>query len=394
MNRSLWRMTRAVFSKELLDHSRDSRSLGSALLFPLFGPVVFALMMTVMAGWADAGKPIRLTVVNAAQAPNLLAFFQRNGVEVVETKGDHEDKVREGELDAAILLSEDHAERWREGRPAEVVLMADQSRRSAGAKVRRARLLLEAYGGMVGSQRLIARGVSPELARPLAVEELDLATPEKLAAMLLNVIPLFLVMAAFVGGMNVAIDATAGERERGSLEPLLVNPVERGAVVGGKWLGTVAVAGLVVVLTLTGFMVAMGRVPLEVLGVKPTLGLPEALGIAGAVLPLTLFASAVQMLVATYARSFKEAQTYLSLLLFIPVIPGMVSTFVPMEDQPWMALVPVLGQHVLVDGVLAGEGLPVLGWVLSVVGLAAPTALCLWACARLLRSERIIFGRG
>ncbi len=390
---SLWRALRAVLSKELVDHARDSRSVGSALLFPLFGPAIFALMMTVMAGWADSGKAVRVTVVNAEQAPNLLAFFQRHGVELVETKGDHEDKVREGELDAAIVLGEDHAQRWTEGRPAEVVLMADQSRRSSGGKVRRARLLLESYGGMVGSQRLIARGVSPELARPLAVEEMDLATPEKLAAMLLNVIPLFLVMAAFVGGMNVAIDATAGERERGSLEPLLVNPVERGAVVGGKWLSTVVVACLVVALTLTGFIVAMGRVPLEVLGVKPTLGVPEALGIAAVVLPLTFFASAVQMLVATYARSFKEAQTYLSLLLFIPVIPGMISTFAPMEGQLWMSLVPVLGQHVLVDGVLAGEGLPAVAWILSLVGLAAPTALCLWACARLLRSERIIFGR-
>jgi sodium transport system permease protein len=387
------RMVQAVLRKELLDHLRDGRSIGSAMLFPLFGPVVFALMMTVMASWADAGTPVKLAVVNAGQAPNLVAFLTMNGVELVETAGDHEAKIREGELDAAVVLADDHAERWRKGLPAEVLLLADQSRRASGAQVRRVNLLLETYSGRVGAQRLLARGVTPELARPLAVEQVDLATPERLAAMLLNVIPLFLVLAAFVGGMNVAIDATAGERERGSLEPLLVNPVARGAVVGGKWLGTVTVAAVAVVLTLAGFMLAMGRVPLEVLGVRPTLGVREAVMIAVAVLPLTLLASAVQMLVATYARSFKEAQTYLSLLLFVPVVPGMITTFVPLEGSALTSLVPVLGQHLLIDRVLAGEGLPVSGLGLSLVGLALPTALCLWACGRLLHSERIIFGR-
>ena len=387
------RILSAVFRKELVDHGRDSRSIGSALLFPIFGPVVFAAMMTVMAGWADAGKPVKVVVVNAEQAPNLVGFLTRHGVELSEDVSDHEKKVQDGDVDAALVLSDDYATRWQKGEPAEVVLLSDQSRRASGGQVRRLRLLLESWSGMVGSQRLLARGVAPELSRPVKVEEVDLATPEKLAAMLLNSIPLFLVLACFVGGMNVAIDATAGERERGSLEPLLVNPLQRGALVGGKWLGTVVVAALAVLLTLAGFMIAMGRVPLEVLGVKPQLGLREAVGIALAVLPLTLLASAVQMLVATYARSFKEAQTYLSLLLFLPVLPGLVTTFVPFEGTALTALVPVLGQHQLIDDVLSGEGLSWVQLLASLAGVALPTALCLWACARLLRSERIIFGR-
>ncbi len=387
------RIWAAVFRKELVDHGRDSRSIGSALLFPIFGPVVFASMMTVMAGWADAGKPVKVAVVNAEQAPNLVGFLTRHGVELAADAADHEKQVQDGEVDAALVLSDDYAERWQKGEPAELVLLSDQSRRASSGQVRRLGNLLDAWSGMVGSQRLLARGVAPEFARPLKVEEVDLATPEKLAAMLLNSIPLFLVLACFVGGMNVAIDATAGERERGSLEPLLVNPVERGALVGGKWLSTVVVASLAVLLTLAGFMIAMGRVPLEILGVKPKLGLTEAFGIAAAVLPLTLLASAVQMLVATYARSFKEAQTYLSLLLFLPVIPGLVTTFVPFEGSALTALVPVLGQHQLIDDVLSGEGLSPLALGASLVGIAVPSALCLWACARLLRSERIIFGR-
>lgn len=383
----------AVFAKEGLDHLRDSRSLTSAMLFPIFGPVLFAVMMNVIASWADSGKPVMLAVEGVDRAPNLVAFVKRFGVEVTPAPADVEEKVRDGTFDAALILSEDYEERWRAGRPAELDLLTDSSRRAAASQVARAKQVLNAYSGMIASQRLLARGVSPELAQTLAVQEVDLATPEKLAAMLLNMIPIFLVLACFVGGMNVAIDATAGERERGSLEPLLVNPVSRGALVLGKWLTTVLVATFAVALTLAGFAIAMGRVPLEVLGVKASLGIAEFGALLLSVLPLTMFASAVQMLVATYARSFKEAQTYLSLLLFVPTIPGLLLTFTPLDPNLALSLVPVLGQHLLAESVLSGEGFDFARWVLSLVGIAPLAAVCLWACTRLLTNERIIFGR-
>lgn len=389
MKGRLW----AVFRKELTDHMRDSRSLSSALIFPIFGPLVFALTMGVVAGWADSGQATTVAVVGAERAPSLMSFLRKYGMETELAPADYEDRVRDGTLDAALVVPEGFADRWTSGRPAEVQLLYDQSQRSVAARVEKLRAILSAYSGLIATERLMARGVSPDLAQPLMIVEVDLATPEKLAGMLLNIVPIFLVLAAFVGGMNVAIDTTAGERERGSLEPLLVNPVPRSALVLGKWLTTALVASMTITLTLIGFYVALKRVPLETLGVKALIGPSEALRILLGVLPLTALASSVQMLVATYARSFKEAQTYLSLMTFIPMVPGMLLAFAPIEAKFGMTLVPVLGQHLLIDGVITGESWGVLEWALSIVGIAVPTAVCLWGCTRLLVRERIVFGR-
>ncbi|MGA9520455.1 MAG: ABC transporter permease [Myxococcaceae bacterium] len=383
----------AVLFKELVDHLRDRRSLLSALMFPIFGPVSLALMMNLIASWADKDQPVELAVVEAGRAPTLMSFLERYGIDPKPAPADYEAKIQDGTLDAVLVIPEDFASRFSEGRPAPLQLVYDQSRRSAGTQVERVQQVLQGYSGYVANLRLLARGVSPELAMPLQIEEVDLATPEKLGAMLLNMIPIFLVLATFVGGMNLAIDVTAGERERGSLEPLLVNPAPTNAIVLGKWLATVTVSVLGVVITLVGFFVALGRVPLADLGVKASMGVPEAVMILAAVLPLTLFASSVQMVVATYARSFKEAQTWLSLLLMIPMIPGMVMSFVPFDGNTLWRSIPVMGQHLMIDAVMRGEGGSLFGWLLSLAGVAVPTVLCVWASARLLRQERIIYGR-
>lgn len=383
----------AVLLKELVDHIRDRRAVLSALVFPLAGPLLFSLVMNVMASWADGGQSVKVAIVAAERAPNLVAFLKQYGVEVSAAGADYEAEVQEGSLDAVVIISEDFAAKWQRGRPAPLQLVVDESRRSSSVRVHRLKQILAAYSGLIATERLMARGVSPELARPVQIDEVDLATPEKLAALLLNMIPIMLVLAAFVGGMNVAIDAMAGERERASLEPLLTNPVPRGALVAGKWLTTVSMAWLSIVITLVGFVIALRRVPLEDLGVKADLGIVEVAGMLLTVLPLALLASAVQMMVSTYARSFKEAQTYLSLLTFVPTIPGMVLAFSPFEPTLSMSMIPVMGQYVLINKLLSGEDLGAVSWVLTLVGIIPLTALSLWFTTRLLHKERIVFGR-
>jgi sodium transport system permease protein len=225
------------------------------------------------------------------------------------------------------------------------------------------------------------------------VEAVDLSTPERLAASILNMIPIFLVMACFIGGLNVAIDTMAGERERGSLESLLLNPVERGTLVLGKWLATTVFSCVTVVVVAVAFTVIAKRIPLQDLGVKVRLEPATALAMLGAVLPMALLSSAAQMLVSTFARSYKEAQTYLQLLMMLPTLPGMVLALSPIQSQMWMYGVPVLGQQLLVSELMRGESLGVLPFVLSTVGCLALTALCLTQISRLLSDERIVFGR-
>ncbi|MBN1210390.1 MAG: ABC transporter permease [Myxococcaceae bacterium] len=387
------RLIATVFRKEMKDHLRDRRSVMSALFGPLIGPLVFAVMFTLMASWFREGKPLEVPVVGREHAPSLMAFLQRHGATLTEAPADYEARIEAGKLDAVLIVPADYGKDFTEGRTAAVQLVVDNSRNQARSTIRRLRALLEGYSGMLASQRLWVRGVSPELALPVRVDEVDLATPERMAANVLNMIPLFLVFAAFMGGMNVAIDTMAGERERGSLEPLLINPVQRGALVMGKWLTTVVLAGVAVAVCMASFLLVVHRVPLQDLGVKARFDVPAVLGMLAAVVPLTFFASAGQMLVSTYARSFKEAQTYLQLLLLLPMLPGMVLALSPVQSQPWMYAIPVFSQQLLVGEVMRGQAVGAMPFLLGLAGCAAAAALCLRLTTRLLGEERIIFGR-
>jgi sodium transport system permease protein len=387
------RLISTVFRKEMKDHLRDRRSVVSALAGPLIGPFVFAVMFSLMASWFRESKPLEVPVVGREHAPSLIAFLQRHGATLTETPANYEEQIQAGTLDVVLIIPPDYGKDFTAGHTASVQLVVDNSRNQARATIRRLRNLLEAYSGMLASQRLFVRGVAPELAFPVRVDEVDLATPERMAANVLNMIPIFLVFAAFMGGMNVAIDTMAGERERGSLEPLLINPVQRGAVVVGKWLSTVVLACVAVGVCLAAFLLVVKRVPLQDLGVKAHFDVPAVLGMLVAVLPLTFFASAGQMLVSTYARSFKEAQTYLQLLLLLPMIPGMFLAISPVQSQPWMFAIPVFSQQLLVAEVMRGQPLGAAPFLLGALGCAAAAAVCLALTTRLLGQERIIFGR-
>ena len=387
-------MTLAILRKELKDHLRDRRSILSGLIMPVLGPLILLLMFTLMASWVREDRPLTVPVAGGQNAPNLIAFLQRAGATVETAPADYEAQVRDGKLDLALAVPDDYGKEFGAGRSAPVQLIADSSRNKSRPQVYRARRLLEAYVRRMSALRMIARGVSPMLVAPLDLTDVDLATPEKTAANVLSMIPLFLLMAVFVGGLHLAIDATAGERERGSLEALLVNPVSRGAVVAGKWLAVVLATAAAVLISLAGFKLAIARVPLQDLGVKFHLGLPEALGLLAACLPLCLFAAALQMTLALFARTFKEAQTYLSMLMLVPIVPATFLSLQPIKSTLWAMLVPVLGQTLLMSDVLRGERAPLTWFGLAALstGLCA-AALLAWA-ARLLRSEKIVFGRG
>lgn len=381
-----------VFRKEMRDHLRDRRSLLTVLMLPVFGPLMTLLTLQMVATMRK-DQPVELAVVGREHAPSLMAFLERQGAILKEAPPDYEARIRDGALEVALVVPEDYGKDFSKGRTAEVRLVADSSRRSAMMPVLRARRLLEAYSGQVGSHRLLARGVSPELAMAVRVADADLATPAQSAAQWLNMVPLFLVMVTFVGGLQLASDTLAGERERGSLEPLLLNPAPRGAVVLGKWAATVLMSVLATLVTMMGFILVLKRAPLEDLGVTVYLDATFIGMILLAVLPLTLAASAAQMWVSTYARSFKEAQLYLSMLMIVPMAPGIMLSMTPMKSELWMFAVPVLGPDLLAGEVLRGEMLRPLPFLLATGSSVVVALIALRAITRLLGDERIVFGR-
>jgi len=383
----------AVLTKELMDSVRDRRSILSAMMFPLMGVGMFSVMMIMMASWTDSGRQAHLAVEGRARAPNLVAFLARQGVEVEDAPSDYEAQVKEGKFDAALVIPEEYPVKLGEGRLARLELLSDQSRQKSAQPVQHLQQLLGLYAQRLGTQRLVVRGVDPQLAQAIEVRQVNLASPEKMATMMLGMIPVFLLVSAFMGGMHVAIDTTAGERERGSLESLLLNPVERGGLVAGKWLAT-SVAGLFAIcLALVGFMFAMRFVPLENLGIKASLGPVAALWILAILVPMALLGSCVQMLVATFARSFKEAQSYLSILMLVPMAPGMALMFVPVDGSLRLDAIPLLGQCLLINGAMRGD-VGMLPGVLAAGAICLVLAgLCLSLTTRLLGNEKIIFGR-
>ncbi|MFO0589610.1 MAG: ABC transporter permease subunit [Polyangiaceae bacterium] len=382
-----------VARKEIRDHSRDLRSVLSALLFPLLGPVSMALMFHVIATWESKDQALDVPVSGRANAPAMMAFFERHGARIKDAPADYEERVRLGKLDVVVVIGDDFPATFAAGRPAPIAVVLDTSRAKAHAHARRVRMLLDAYGAQIGGQRLLARGVSPDLAEPITTQEIDMATPERMAATILGSIPMFLVFAAFAGGMYVAIDVTAGERERGSFEPLLLCPVSRGALVAGKWLATVLAALLALAVSLIAFAIAVRVVGLESLGVKVRFGAPEIAAALAAAVPLSLFASALQMLLSTMAKSFKEAQTYLQLFMMLPFLPAVYLALSPVEPKMWMMAVPILGQDLLLADVIRGESMGAVAFALAAAVSALLTFACLAVTARLFKSERIIFAR-
>jgi sodium transport system permease protein len=382
---------RIVFLKEVIDHLRDRRSVLASLVLPVLGPLLL-LGVFVLVRELQKDRPLSLPVVGAQYAPRLMQHLEASGVKLLPAPADPEGSVRRGDSAMVLVIDSSYPKRYEAGRGAPVRLVVDDSRSESHRNVRRIERIVLGFSQSLGALRLLARGVSPELAAPLNLEEIDVSTPEKLAANLLNVVPLFLMMAALVGGMNVAIDTTAGERERGSLEALLLNPVRRRSLVLGKWLATV-LGSVVALITLGGFMLTIRFLPLEELGMKISLGPGEVLLVLAAVLPLALFGAGLQMLIATFARSFKEAQTYLNLLNLLPMAPSMFLMLKPAQSAWWMLPLPTLAQVSTVVDVLRGEVVPL--WHLAVIAASslAYAGLCLLGLVRLLGSERIIFGR-
>ncbi len=383
-----------VFRKEALDGIRDRRSLGSLVFSAMIAPLLFGLMFTVAAERRKGADEIALPVKGAEFARPLVEWLrQQPGVTIVPAPADPEAAVRSREEDVVLILDEDFERDMARAMPAGVKLVSDATRESARPKVSRVRSLVAAYSSQVAALRLIARGVSPMVASAVRIEEVEVSSSQQRLATQLSILPLLLVIAALTGSMQVAIDSTAGERERGSLEPLLLNPVSREVLAAGKWLAASLFGCGAVLFSMVLTVSVMRRVPWHDLGIRFRVTDAELMSLLALILPLALLLSALVMCASTFARSFKEAQSYLGMLMMVPMLPGVVSTIYPLAGRPWLAPVPVLGQYALAADVLGGETPGIAFYMLSAVSAVTVAVLLVVATARLLRREAIIFGR-
>jgi sodium transport system permease protein len=381
-----------VFLKEVRENLRDRRTLINALITgPLLGPVMFIMLMNVMLNreLEKADKPLPVPVIGAELAPNLIKALTSAGIVAKPGIAEPEIAVRDQRVDVVLRIAPDYATAWNKGEAVQVEVIYDSSQKDANTAVARVRNVVESYGRREGAMRLIARGLSPTTAWPVQVADRDQATSQARSALIFSFLPYFFVLTIFLGGMYLAIDLTAGERERQSLEPLFANPVPRWKILTGKLAAICTFSMVSLLLTMTAFSTAGFFIPAEKLGIVLDLGFRFASHVLLLMLPLVLLMAALQSLVAAFAKSYREAQTYMSLLMIIPVLPSALLAVMPIKAQPWMYAVPLLGQNLGILQLLRGDGITGDQIALCLAGGFATAIIAILIAAHLYRSERL-----
>jgi sodium transport system permease protein len=386
-----------VFAKEFRENLRERRTLFSALILgPLLGPLLFAggLSLSLRQGATAEDQLLAVAVAHAERAPNLLAYLKQYGVQVSELPDDApaaRQAVQTHRYERVLEVSADFGRELAAGNPAPLLLYADASDVSASRDTARLRALLNQYGALLGRLRLAARGLDPLITVPVAVQDIDVSTPTTRSVLALGTLSYLVLLTMLMGGMYLAIDATAGERERGSLEPLLTLPVRRETLIFGKILATCAYMALSLLLTVSAFAIMLRFIGLERFGMSVNLGPWVALRLILYCLPLVPAGAAFMTIVAAYTRSYREAQTWLGLLLLIPTLPLAFAAVLGLKPKLALMAVPSLGQHFLIMSLLRDEPLPARFVALS-VGATLVLGLFLIAVAGGLYRREALLG--
>lgn len=389
-----------VFLKEVVDNARDRRSTLAALVYPLLGPLMFAalLQFTTTALSAGGGKDAEglmiqpLPVAGAEHAPQLMAFLRDKGMRVLAPPDDIEKAVKQGSWPVVLRVSDGFEARLAAGQTSELTVYNDSSRLAGEIAAAHLGRLLGDWREREAERRLKARNVPLAELRPFNIDNVIYAARRKVADLFVFLVPPFIMFTVFIGGVYLAIDATSGERERGSLEPLMTLPVPRWQLMLGKYLAAYVFTAFALVLQMVAFYMAFRSVEADNFSEGTGFFVATALHLVVTAIPLMAFTVGIQMIIAALTRSFKEAQTWLGLLPIGPAIPGLAMVFLPVGGKLWMMLVPVLSQVVLMGEIVRGTTVP-LGHELAAAGTTlAAAAVLLWLAGRLYERDEIIFG--
>jgi len=385
-----------VFLKEVRDNLRDRRTLLSALLMgPLFGPILFAFVinLSLKQSLSDDSEALDVPVIGREHAPNLIEYLQSHNINITEAPADRataEEAVKTGDYDLVLVIPETFGDQLASSVPATIEVISDQANTQAERQSRRVMRALRSYNQALSAMRLLARGVSPVVLRPLNIDVVDVSTPSGRSALLLGMLSYFFLFALLTGGMNLAIDTTAGERERGSLEPLLCLPVTRDQLIFGKILAACAFMAVSLSLSLVAFHVTLKFIPLEKLGMTPNFGALVVVQAFLLLLPFTLLGASLMTLVASFTKSFKEAQTWLSVVLLAPTLPILIVSILMVRPSTALMFIPSLSQHLLLVGLIKNEPVNMLHVLVSVIGTLIIGGIMALICARLYRREGLL----
>ena len=385
-----------IFQKELVDNLRDTRSWTTGLFWAIFGPLILGAMIMLLGNTLrdKIDQPLGLPVQGRENAPNLVAFLQQQDINLLPAPADPRAAVVAGDANVVLVIQPGYPDDFSAGKTATLQLVFDSTRQSAMTDVARIQNALNGYDRYTGLLRLSLRGVSPEVMRVVRIEEIDTATPQSQALIFISMLPYFIIFAIFNGASPVITDATAGERERGSLEPLLINPLPRGWIAIGKMLSAMPFATFNLLLTLAGFAAIFQILPVEeLLGVQIGLDIRALSSIFLICLPVVFLACAIQTLIASFTKTTKEAGTYLPFVGLIPSLPGLALAFLPVKPALWTMLIPTFGQQILINQFLRSEPINLSNILISALATIALATVITFAAIKLYETERIVMGR-
>ena len=386
-----------VFKKEVRENLRDRRALfNSLLLGPMLFPVLFVGLMWFLesAEQERAEKTLELPVVGAQFAPSLIRFLEQQGAIIQPDPENPEDMVRNQEVPVVIRILPEFAENWEQGIPAPIEVISDISRQESNVPIRRVKRLLLGYGQQIGSLRLQLRGIAPQLASPIMIRDVDLSTPKSRAILAIIFLPYVLMITAFTGATHLAMDTTAGEKERKSLEPLLINPVPRWQIMTGKMLTTTVFAMASLALTLVSFRIVLPLMPVGAFGMDLTLGLATLLKILVVISPVAILAAALLTLLASFAKSYREAQSYMGLVILIPMIPSLIFMANPVRAESWMMNVPLFSQNMLIGEIIRDQSVPLAWYAMSIASTLVIGLVLAIMAASIYNRPKLIFSSG
>ena len=372
----------SLLRKELVDAARDKRSVMAGLYYAFFVPILVAGMMMLIIDKVTSPEDLNITINNAAAAPDLIAFLDNQGIR-------HSDDKSEVKA-IQIIIGATYAEQMHRGEPAEVLLIADGSEENLQSAIRETQKTLRSYSSEMASLRLIARGINPKIMNSLNIKMQDQATSESKGGQLMAMIILFMLLSIFVSGMNLAIDTSAGERERNSLALLLSHPISLRELIASKVCAVsfFGMLGLVLVLIMSKIIYPL--VPWQELGFSVDISLNFMIATLIAGVFIAIFAASMQLFVSFMAKSFKEAQTYISFVLFIPMALSYAVTFDLATDE--LRWAPVTGQLQALIDLMKGKEIPLLQLTVSCLSTLIISVALVLGTERLLKSEKIVFG--
>nr|WP_202419762.1 ABC transporter permease [Pseudoduganella guangdongensis] len=379
--------------KELVETLRDRRALSLLLLFVLMYPLLVGLVLHRQIDRAT--KPeregVELAVIGGDQAPTLMNQLRQRNVNITELEPMQDEEInsllRRQTVTAVLRLTPEFAENYHAMRPARVELWFDSASDSA-RKLDEVEYVLRDYSRNIASARLLAHGVSPVNLNPVLVQRYDAGSSAARSANTISTMLGIFFIPAFMFCMSTAVDSTAGERERRSLEVLMAQPVRPADLIIGKWLAASLLSIVGITLELAIAHGILKWLPLEEIGLSWRLGWRDLAMVCLASVALSLFAAALEIALAINARSFKEAQTLVSFTMIVPLVPVIVVPMMNLSNSWWMYMVPVLSNQTLLRELAKGQSIGLLPFLQTFFSSLLLAMLCVWYTERRMKSEK------